>query len=453
MHTTPKSHSQASFERSNIVIIKERRSTLSKKYSIFEKFGVESVGEIKMSSNILDVKRSVIQQDDVIHQQYHTYAPYAMTFTSNDEIRITIQSQDLYVLPSESYLHIEFTVARQNGEAMTETLAQFPHFFITHMFSEIRYELNGFEIDRCKSPGITSLLKYIVACKEEYGYSSHLWDLNGGANIKAQSYKMVIPLHFLFGFCDDFKQIVLNSTHQLIITRHRSNKNMFHSNDNTLDLKFEVGKILWKVPHVSLNDMAKLSMLKTLSRNENLPIAFRSWDLYELPAVPQTTRHTWSVKTTKRVSKPRFVVVAFQTNRNIEVENDATLFDHCNVTNMKLYLNNQRFPYDDMNLNFDKSNYQELFMMLASIQKSYYNATGGSNPMLNGLTYARFIERPVFAFDCTRTDESIKTGMVDVRLEIETSANFPENTTAFCLIIHDNLVHYSPYSSIVERVI
>lgn len=57
-----------------------------------------------MSENILDVKSSVIHQDDIIHQQYHTYSPYSMTFNNNDEIRITIQSQDLYVLPSDSYL-------------------------------------------------------------------------------------------------------------------------------------------------------------------------------------------------------------------------------------------------------------------------------------------------------------------------------------------------------------
>lgn len=406
-----------------------------------------------MSENILDVKRSTIHQDDVIHQQYHTYSPYSTVFNNNDEIRITIQSQDLYVLPSDSYLHIEFAVTRQGEPELTANLAQFSNFFIAHMFSEIRYELNGFEIDRCKSPGITTALKYIVACKEDYAYSSHLWDLNGGANIRAQTYKMMVPLHFLFGFCDDFKKIVLNTKHELILVRHRLNTNMFHSNDATLNLQFDVQKIQWKVPHVLLSDGAKLSMLKTLSRNEYLPIPFRSWDLYELPLVPQTSRHTWSVKTTNHVNKPRFVVVAFQTNRNNQVTTDASLFDHCNVKNIKLYLNNQRFPYDDMNLQFDQSNYHEVFMMLSKIQRSYYNGTGGSNPMLNTLTYARFLERPVFAFDCTRTDESIKASMVDVRLEIETTANFPQNTSAYCLIVHDNLVQYSPYSSIVERVI
>lgn len=406
-----------------------------------------------MIDKILNVKTSALHKDDVIHQQYHTYSPYSTSFNNNDEIRITIQSQDLYLLPSDSYLNVEFTVAQRNDEELAANVSKFSHFFIGHLFSEIRYELNGFEVDRCKSPGITSILKYIVACKEDYCYSSHLFNLHGGENVKAQTYKMLIPLHFFFGFCDDFKKIVLNSKHELILIRHRTNTNMYHSDDALLDLQFVVQKIQWKISHVLLSDAAKLSMLETVSQNDYLPIAFRSWDLYELPAIPQTTRHTWTVKTTNRVSKPRFVIVAFQTNRNNVVTSDATLFDHCNVTNMKLYLNSQRFPYDDMNLDFTASNYQELFMMLFNIQQSYYNRTGGTNPMLNTLTYARFMERPVFAFDCSRTDESIKTSMVDVRLEIETSVNFSQNTTAFCLIIHDNLIQYSPFSSIVERII
>jgi len=31
-----------------------------------------------------------------------------------------------------------------------------------------------------------------------------------------------------------------------------------------------------------------------------------------------------------------------------------TYFDHCNLTNVKLYLNSEFYPYDDLNLNFNK---------------------------------------------------------------------------------------------------
>lgn len=401
-----------------------------------------------MSSKILQIKCPVYQDTDIISQQFHTYTPYTTSFNNNDEIRITIQSQDLNVLPSESYLFLDFTIAKADGTQYAGNEAIFAYNFMAHLFSELRYELNGVEIDRCKNPGITSLLKCMIACKTTDQKPYVLFNMGSQRNIESINYKTVLPLRFLFGFCDDFKKIVLNSKHELILVRSRTDLNIYQSQNDTLRLT--MNKIQWKIPHVSLSDGAKLTMLKTISRSEGLLIPFRSWDLYELPALPATTRHTWSVKTTTQVNKPRYVVVAFQTNRNNVVANHASQFDHCNITNIKLHLNNERYPYDDMNLNFGNNNFFELYYMYQNIQQTYYNETTMNNG--TDLSLLGFLDRPVFAFDCTRSDESIKSGMVDISIEIEASQNIPAQTTAYCLIIHDNLIEYSPFTSEVHRV-
>lgn len=398
-----------------------------------------------MASEIIKIKKAVAQSDDIIGQQYHTYTPYNPTFNNNDEIRITIQSQDLYVLPSDSYLLIEIASARRDNVQIGAQEATFALNFIAHLFSELRYELNGIEIDRCKTPGITSLMKILIACKEEYKHALSLFTLNGGLHFGTGTFNMIVPLRFLFGFCDDYNKIIMNSKHELILVRNRTDANMYVSN---ADIQFTVNKIHWKVPHVTLSDESKLMMLKTLNQKSSIALPFRSWDLFELPVVPETTRHTWSVKTTTQITKPRYVVVGFQTNRRI-ANSDASLFDHCNISNVKLYLNNERYPYDDLNLNFNASNYHELFHNLTKIQSSYYNGACGNNPL--NLNFGDFINRSVFVFDCTRTDERVKPGMVDVRLEIEATENIPANTSAFCLIIHDNIIRYSPFSSSVYR--
>lgn len=399
-----------------------------------------------MATNILHVKQPILRIDDVTSQQYHTYTPYTTTYKNNDEIRITIQSQDLYVLPSESYLQIEFNTARINSEPLAEHDATFEYGFISHMFSEIRYELNGAEIDRSKLPGLTSLLKCMVACKTTDKMAHDLYVLNSLASVETKTYQATVPLRFLLGFCDDFNKIILNSKHDLILVRNRSDINVFRSNENIV--KLNITKIHWKVPHVLLSDTAKLSMSLLYIY---LSLAFRSWDLYELPAIPQTTRHMWNVKTTTHLTKPRYVIVAFQTGRDQIVNANASHFDHCNVTNIKLHLNNERLPYDDMNLKFGEFSYNELYHAFSKIQHSYYNATSPLNPI--NVTFADFMLRPVFAFDCSRSDETIKSGMVDVCIEIEASTNFPYGTKGVCLIIHDNLIKYSPFSSLVHRVI
>lgn len=404
-----------------------------------------------MASKILQVKSSVQQNSDISSHQFHTYSSYTTTFNNNDEIRITIQNQDLNVLPCESYLFIEFTTAKVDGTAFGATEATFSYNFIAHLFSELRYELNGFEIDRCKTPGITTLLKSMIACKSADKQALNLFTAHSTDAITARTYHMVLPLRFIFGFCDDFNKIILNCKHELILVRSRTDRNMYVSQNVGDILNVTVNKIHWKVPHISLSDEAKLNMLQTISRDESLLLPFRTWDLYELPLVPQTLRHSWSVKTTSQVNKPRYVVVAFQTNRNNVVANSASDFDHCNITNVKLYLNNERYPYDDMNLNFENNNFHELFYMFQNIQQTYYNGTSVLNPI--DVNSAGFLMRPIFSFDCTRADESIKIGMVDVRIEIEASQNIPNITAAYCLIIHDNLIEYSPFTNTVHRVI
>lgn len=401
-----------------------------------------------MGSKILQIKSPLHQDTDIMSQQFHTYTPYTTSFNNNDEIRITIQSQDLNVLPSESYLFIDYTMTKIDNTAFVAGDVTLTYNYIAHLFSELRYELNGVEIDRCKNPGITSILKCMIACNSADQKVYTLFNSGSGAEVNGGTSRVVVPLRFLFGFCDDFRKIVLNSKHELIMVRSRTNTNMYQGANDIL--RVQINKIQWKIPHVSLSDETKLTMWKTISRNESLLIPFRSWDLYELPVVPQTTRHTWSVKTTSRVNKPRYVVVAFQTNRNNIVASNASMFDHCNITNVKLHLNNERYPYDDMNLNFIENNFAELYHMFQNIQRTYYNDTSCINPW--NVDLMGFLQRPVFAFDCTRSDESIKSGMVDVRVEIEASQNIPANTSAYCLIIHDNLVEYSPFTSMVHRV-
>lgn len=413
-----------------------------------------------MSDDILHIKTPVVDGDDITNIQYHTYTPYTTSYNNNDEIRIVLQAQDLYVLPSQSYLQIDFNVTDVDNaqvqaaieqahaqNANNRLVVQFIHGFITHLFSEIRYELNGVEIDKSRTPGITTLLKCLVSGKSKNLSEYKLMTIYENNNIALQSYRMILPLRFVLGFCDDFEKIILNSKHELILVRSRSDQNAYVAPAELAN--FNVNKIQWKIQHVSLSDTAKLSMLKTLNQNDFLPLTYRSWDLYEMPALPTTNRHTWSIKTTLQTTKPRYVVVAFQTNRNFVATQNMSMFDHCNITNLKLYMNNERYPYDDMNVDFTTNKYHELFHTLIKAPVSYYNDLFGGYP--TSQEFADYANRPVFVFDCSRTDESIKSGMVDVRLEIEASENFPLNTSAYCLIIHDNLVWYSPFSSIVYR--
>ena len=84
--------------------------------------------------------------------------------------------------------------------------------------------------------------------------------------------------------------------------RSRNDLNCFISATDQ-STKIHIDKITWWVPHVNLEDVHKLKLLQVLNNNVPITMSFRTWDLYELPLIPQTKRQTWSVKTSTDLGK------------------------------------------------------------------------------------------------------------------------------------------------------
>lgn len=394
-------------------------------------------------TNILSVGEMPVNDDTIVRNQYHSYSPYTSSFENNDEIRIAIQSQNLYVLPSESYISFDVEVTRKTGAENAEVAGQWTSNYASFLFSEIRYELNGVEIDRTKNVGLASNIKRFAAISQSRMCT--LIAVHTNEAMAAKTYSLVLPLNQLLGFCDDYKKIILNAKHELVLIRNR--KDIYSYTAATEAFNIKVKKIQWKVPHITLSDQARLAMLRYMEKKQTISVPYRSWDLYEMPQLPQSRKHIWTVKSTTQMSKPRYVFVVFQTNRQLVSVNSAS-FDNCNISDVKLYLNSEYYPYDNYNSDFTSLNYQELYHALLQIQPSFYGSNE-DNALI--LTYEQFGRNPIFAFDCSRSDESLIGGAVDVRLEINSRENIPANTAAYCLIVHDNQVEYSPFSGIVVK--
>lgn len=203
------------------------------------------------------------------------------------------------------------------------------------------------------------------------------------------------------------------------------------------------------MPHITLSDSVKLKMLNYLSKNRKIPIQYRSADLVEYPQLPQTNSHMWAVKTVSNVHRPRYVIVGLQTNRDNLHTADASSFDHCSITSVRLHMNSQIYPYNMNQIDIDGGQFSELYDMYTRIHSSYYNDTESANKF--ALTFGGFQASPLFAFDTSRADESLIDSAVDIKVEIKTMENIPANTAAFCLIIYDNEFTYSPFEGIVTR--
>jgi len=127
---------------------------------------------------------------------------------------------------------------------------------------------------------------------------------------------------------------------------------------------------------------------------------------------------------------------------------DISCFDDCKLTNAKLYLNSEYYPYDDLNLDFDKNRCVILYDLYARFCKGYY----GYECLEPSLTFTTFLRNgPFVIIDCSRQNESVNSGNVDVR-DFECKENVPANTTAYCLIIHDRVIQYNPLTNVMRKI-
>ncbi|XP_026828148.1 uncharacterized protein LOC113562574 [Ooceraea biroi] len=202
--------------------------------------------------------------------------------------------------------------------------------------------------------------------------------------------------------------------------------------------KIDLHKVQWRMPHVYLNEINKLWLLRTLESGRFLSMA--------------TTAHTWAVKAATQLEKPRYVIFALQTGRRNVATKDASLFDECDLSNVKLFLNSEFYPYDDNHLDFTKNRYAVLYDMYARFRRAYYALDRDDDGAM--LTMSKFLHcGPLVVIDCSRQNESVKSATVDVRIEFDCRRNVPPETTASCLILHDRVVEYNPLTSVVRRVV
>lgn len=405
-----------------------------------------------METDYLDVATKSYIDDSVHKISYHSYVPHnTLTINNSDEIRISINNQDLLTLPSRSYLYLKGEIDNhENGHLINNAFA--------FLFDEIRYEVAGKEIDIVRNPGISTLMKILCSYNKSMATKLTNSAFDSDDNLKKfhsnGKFSACIPMELLMGVFEDFNKVLVNVKQELILKRSKNDLNCILTTAAATAAvadyipKITLKTIQWVMPHILPSDSEKLQLQKMLLQNKNLQIAFRSLELHELPAYPNTKKHTWSVKTSSQLEKPRYIIFGFQTDRDNKARKRTDHFDNCKLKNLKVFLNSEYYPYNDLSLDFENGDVSKAYEMFVRFRETYYGTM--PDPIINRLD---FLEKyPLIVIDCSRQNEAIKEGIVDIKLEIETGDNVPTNTSAYCLIIHDKIFEYNPLSNEINKL-
>ena len=437
-------------------------------------------------ADILQITEDIPVDDSIYEYEYKEYNPIVGTNLNRGSIVLTIESQDIYTHPAESFLVIEGELRRRaravDGAVQyyaDDAVVTLINNAMMYLFSDVRFHLASHEIEVLQNPGhattILGLLKYPDDFNKSFGMNQ-LWvkdENTGAAEIRpAQAafnkgfvirrdyiitspntngkFSFKIPLKHFLGFCEDYKKILYGMQQKLTLTRTNDNNAIFRTGADEGEVYLE--RIRWFMPHVIPSDAYRLQLDKIIEKKEKIPVGYRmlQCDSTQVPAT--STNFTWRLGVKSSPDIPRFIIVGFQTDKNNSQAFNPAIFDNLNVRNIYVTLNAKRYPDTDYDNDFTENHFSRLYGDAALFRKKFYNmdelvSNCGINPQEYKTIY------PLFVFDVTKQSEKLKTSVSDIHIKASFGNNPGNNTMAYAVIISDRLFHFVSDGSKVTNIV
>lgn len=409
------------------------------------------VNNRKMS--ILNVQESVHHDNSIVAYEYRNHIPYGSPrYGNNDEIRIAVPETDNFTLPSESSLYIEGTLRLENDSTKSSATAKLISNPLAFMFSDIRYLMNGVEVDAVRNAGITTTMKgYVSFSASDMGKLENAgWDIrtNKAPILDPKgNFSACVPLKTLLGFAEEYKKIIVNVRQELVLIRSNDDRDVIIQSNELEQVKLTINKLVWQLPHVQVGLKEELRLRKLAASNNEVKMLFKGWEIYEYPSLPQTTKHSWSVKTAAQVETPRYILIAFQRGKKGLITENMSVFNEINLTNITAYLNGKRYPHENLNTDYYENHYAKMYDMYSKFQKVYYNYEE-AEPLFS---LSQYKLNPLVVIDCKYQNEEIHKSGIEIRIEFMTKENIPTETTAYCVLLHEKIISYYPLSKRVQQ--
>ena len=437
-------------------------------------------------ADILQITEDIPVDDSIYEYEYKEYNPIVGTDLNRGSIVLTIESQDIYTHPAESFLVIEGEL-RRRARAVDGAVQYYANDAVVtlinnammYLFSDVRFHLASHEIEVLQNPGhattILGLLKYPDDFNKSFGMNQ-LWvkdestgttelrkdqaTYNKGFDIRRNyiitspntngKFSFKIPLKHFLGFCEDYKKILYGMQQKLTLTRTNDNNAIFRTGADEGEVYLE--RIRWFMPHVIPSDAYRLQLDKIIEKKEKIPVGYRmlQCDSSQVPAT--STNFTWRLGVKSSPDIPRFIIVGFQTDKNNSQAFNPAIFDNLNVRNIYVTLNAKRYPDTDYDNDFTENHFSRLYGDAALFRKKFYNmdelvSNCGINPQEYKTIY------PLFVFDVTKQSEKLKTSVSDIHIKASFANNPGNNTMAYAVIISDRLFHFVSDGSKITNIV
>ena len=447
-------------------------------------------------ADILQITEDIPVDDSIYEYEYKEYNPIAGTNLNRGSIVITIESQDIYTHPAESFLIIEGRLIKNTGANYNDNeYVTLINNAMMYLFSDVRYHLASHEIEVLQNPGhattMLGLLKYPDDFTKSQGLNQ-LWfpdsetgdgELDNNNDVVNKGFELrhkhiikspnpkgtfgfKIPLKHFLGFCEDYKKLLYGMQQRLTLTRTVNTNAIlrgYQTNAQNVKIYFDEGNvridnIRWFMPHVIPSDAYRLQLDKIIEKKEKIPVGYRMLQCDNIQVPENHKEFTWMLGVKSSPDIPRFIIVDFQTEKNNTQEGNPAIFDHLLVRNIYVTLNAKRYPDINYNNDFTKNQYSRIYGDATLFRKKFFNMDElVSNSGINPVDYKNLF--PLYLFDVSKQSEKLKTSVSDIHIKASFNPNPaggnnpPPNTMAYAVIISDRLFHFVSDGSKITNIV
>ena len=446
-----------------------------------------------MSVDIYQWPEVVLIDETTEEYEYFEYSPDSETLESLNgirEIRFNIEALSTFIHPHKSFLYFQGQILRNDNNGIFNTDNQNPPQLIDdnitlandgilHLFSQMKYSINGQPIEDILNPAISSIMLGMLRYPDDFSKSKGLMQCwfkdsgKGGVDDNNNTgrgerrklflnedgrpinnnckFSFCIPLKHIFGFCDDYDKVMYGVNHGLSLFR-KGDGTAIHRAVNTAGLgnidvaaKVRLDKVKWCMPHVKPSLEIFNNLTEKIGQGANVKIGFKSRKVDE--KVVDSATWSWRVAVTSGNETPRFLILGFQRgDKTIQVGiNDNKLanpsvFDHCNIEYAQVKMLGRLYPSQAEVLNFPANQYAKAFNNVAKFRELFDGTPElfshfGINPIDFKTLY------PLFVFDVSNQIPKTISAVVEVVFNVKFRNNPADvnNTTAYCLTISDKI--------------
>ena len=417
-----------------------------------------------MDSDILRITDPIITDESIVEYEHLEYDPIAGTnLNGTSDIMITIELQDVFSHPSESFLLIEGKLTKDDDTPYADAdVVILINNGMMYLFKRIRYELAEKEIETIQHPGQTTTMHGLLKYPDDFSKSvglNQLWFKdtvaaaskvdNLGFKVRQDyiiqkpthkgTFSFRIPLKHIFGFCEDYNKIIYGMKQTLTLTRDNDKNAIFRNNVAAVG-KVTLNRISWYMPKVIPEDVEKAKIFKIIEKKEKLPAAYRMIQC-AAAQITQTPSFNWRLSAKTSPEVPRFIIVDFQSGKNNNQEQNPAISDYVNVKSIHCTLNSVRYPKVDYKISFTEIQFSRAYGDAALFRKKFFDMNELiSNPNFTPAEYRDLY--PLFVFDVSKQSERLKYSTTDIQINIDFDPNPDANTVGYAVLLSDRLAHF-----------